>query len=112
MLIPNAAQALIDERKLVEYSLSRGHPVGGHKAIIFERVLGISVQYAPLLREVLLHVARHASASVGRLDEFGQRYVVDFTLTTWIDTAILRSAWIVLHTEDFPRLTSCFVLPA
>ena len=42
---------------------------------------------------------------------FGQRYTVDFTLCTAVGTASIRSAWIVRTGEDFPRLTTCFVLP-
>ena len=110
MLIPNATRAFIDPRKLVDYSLSTDHPVGGHKAILFERALGITAADAPVLLELLFHVALHASAAVGRLDEFGQRYVIDFTLCTEFRAATIRSAWIVRTTEDFPRLTSCFVL--
>ena len=112
MLIPNADRAFIDPRKLADYSLSSDHPVGGHKAILFERVLGITAVDAPELQELLFHVSSHASAAVGRLDEFGQRYTIDFTLSTEIGTATIRSAWIVRPTEDFPRLTTCFVLPA
>jgi hypothetical protein len=111
VLIPNAGRAFIDPRKLAEYSLSPEHPVGGHKAILFERVLGITAEHAEGLQEILLHAATHASAAVGRLDEFGQRYTIDFTLRTDAGAASIRSAWIVRLTEDFPRLTTCFVLP-
>ena len=111
MLIPNADRAFIDPRKLAEYSLSPEHPVGGHKAILFERVLGITAEHAEELREILFHVAARASAAAGRLDEFGQRYTIDFTLCTTIGTTSMHSAWIVRPTEDFPRLTTCFVLP-
>ena len=111
MLIPNAEHAFIDPRKLADYSLSPDHPVGGHKALLFERVLGITAAHALTLQELLVHVAVHASAAVGRLDEFGQRYTIDFTLFTEIGSATIRSAWIVRPAEDFPRLTTCFVLP-
>jgi hypothetical protein len=110
VIIPNAYRAFIDPGKLAEYSLSPQHPVGGHKAILFERVLGITAEHAEGLREILFHVAAHASAVGDRLDEFGQRYTIDFTLRTAVGTASIRSAWIVRPTEDFPRLTTCFVL--
>ena len=111
MLLPHADHAFIDPRKLAEYSLSPEHPVGGHKAIRFERVLGITAQDAAVLQEILIHVAGHAAAAAGRLDEFGQRYTIDFTLRTEVGAASIRSAWIVRPTEDFPRLTTCFMLP-
>jgi hypothetical protein len=111
VLIPNAERAFVDVRKLAEYSLCPEHPVGGHKAILLERVLGITAVHADDLREILFHVAAHASAAAGRLDEFGQRYTIDFTLRTAVGTASIRSGWIVRTVEDFPRLTTCFVLP-
>lgn len=111
VLIPNPHRAIIDSRKLTEYCLSPDHPVGGHKAILFERVLGITEEHADAFQEILLYVAAHASAAAGRLDEFGQRYTIDFTLGTPVGTAAVRSAWIVRPLEDFVRLTTCFVLP-
>jgi hypothetical protein len=110
VLLPHADHAFIDPRNLAEYCLSPEHPVGGHKAILFERVLGITAQDAAVLHEILIHVAAHASASAGRLDEFGQRYIIDFMLHTEVGAASIRSAWILRPTEDFPRLTTCFML--
>jgi hypothetical protein len=66
----------------------------------------------PPRSEILCHVAAHGSAAIGRLDEFGQRYTIDFTLITEVGAAAIRSAWIVRAAEDFPRLTTCYVLPA
>ena len=43
-------------------------------------------------------------------DEYGQRYVVDFTMKREDKEAIVRSSWIVRRGEDTPRLTSCYVL--
>ena len=111
MLLPKADRAFIDLRKLADYSLLPDHPVGGHKAILFQQVLGIAAADALTLQDILLHVARSAEASIGRLDEFGQRFTIDFTLSTTTGTASIRSGWIVRAAEDFPRLTTCFVLP-
>jgi hypothetical protein len=110
VLLPNADRAFIHGRKLIEYSLSPEHPVGGHKAILFDRILGMTAEHADGLREILFHVATRASAAAGRLDEFGQRYTIDFTLRTAVGSASIRSAWIVRRSEDFPRLSTCFVL--
>jgi hypothetical protein len=110
MRIPNAERASVDVRKLAEYSLSPDHPVGGHKALLFERLLGITTADAPALQQILLDLAAVTSAAAGRLDEFGQRYTIDFTLSTETGTAVLRSAWIIRADEDFPRLTTCYVL--
>ena len=110
MLLPDADRAFIDLRKLTEYSLWPDHPVGGHKAILFQSALGITVADAVSLRDILLYLAPRAEAAVGRFDEFGQRYTIDFALSTATGTASIRSGWIVRAAEDFPRLTTCFVL--
>ncbi len=43
-------------------------------------------------------------------NQYGQKYVVDFTMTRLDKQAVVRSAWIVRNTEDFPRLVTCYVL--
>ena len=111
MLLPNAERAFVDTRKLVDYALLADHPVGGHKAALLKRVLGVTAADADVLCQILLYVARRAETTVGRSDEFGQRYSIDFTLATPSGSATIRSAWIVRTGEDFPRLTTCFVLP-
>jgi len=42
--------------------------------------------------------------------EYGQRYVVDFPMKRQDKEAVVRSSWIVRREEDYPRLTSCYVL--
>ena len=110
MLLPNAECAFIETRKLAEYSLDPTHPVGRHKAIVFRSALGFTAENVGTLRDLLLRAVLVHDAALGRLDEFGQRYTVDFPVTTSVGTANLRSAWIVRPDEDFPRLTTCFVL--
>ncbi|HNA89094.1 MAG TPA: hypothetical protein PK989_07300, partial [Anaerolineales bacterium] len=43
-------------------------------------------------------------------DEYGQRYVVDFSMNRQGKEAVVRSLWIIRAGEDYPRLTSCYVL--
>jgi hypothetical protein len=46
---------------------------------------------------------------------YGQRFVVDFHVKAEqgfvVTLKTIRSAWIIRNDEDFPRLTSCFILP-
>ena len=111
MLLPNAEHAFIDIRKLADYSLDPTHPVGRHKSIVFRSALGFTADDADTHHELLLRAALVYEAASGRLDEFGRRYTVDFPVSTTVGSAVLRSAWIVRPDEDFPRLTTCFVLP-
>ena len=111
MRLPNGENAIVDIRKLTEYCLDIDNPRGSHKARVFAAALGITVENAAELREKLLEVAATTVAAVlGETDIYGQRYTVDFELTTTVGTAPVRSGWIVLHDENIPRLTTCFVL--
>jgi len=111
VLLPNAEHAFIDIRKLADYSLDPTHPVGRHKSIVFRSALGFTSDDADTLHELLLRAVLVHEAALGRRDEFGQRYTVDFPVSTTFGSGVLRSAWIVRPDEDFPRLTTCFVLP-
>ena len=112
MLLPNAERAFVDTRKLADYCLSAAHPLGRHKAAVFRRVLGLGPPDALTLRDWLLAAARTTPAQVGAADAFGQRFQLDFPVPTRArQRALVRPAWIVRAGEDFPRLTTCYVLP-
>ncbi len=110
MILPNAENAFVDLRKLRDYSLNFESPKGRHKARVFASALGITSENAEDLRDILLEIIKEYEAKSGELDLFGQRYTVDFQLTTEVGEAKTRSGWIILHTEDFPRLTTCYIL--
>ncbi|MFN6140816.1 MAG: DUF6883 domain-containing protein, partial [Pseudanabaena sp.] len=40
--------------------------------------------------------------------DYGAKYVIEFSLTTEVGTAIILSAWIVRFEDDYPRLTSVY----
>lgn len=110
MKLPNADRAIVDVVKLRDYCLNLLHPVGRHKARVFQAALGIGREDADPLRMILLAVARDEDALPAEADEYGQRYVIDFRLNHMGRTALIRSAWIVRQIEDFPRLATCYVL--
>ncbi len=110
MQVPNAEHAVVDLRKLTEYCLSPTHAVGKHKAVVFRSALGITSADAETLRQWLLDAILFEDARADRIDEFGERYELDFEATTTTGDAIIRSAWIIRTGDDFPRLTTCFVL--
>ena len=110
MKLPNGEKALVEIAKLRDYCLSVAHPEGRHKARVFRAVLGIGPAESHMLQERLLAAAREQDAVVGEVDEFGHRYVIDFPLEHAGRRALVRAAWIVLTNEDFPRLTSCYIL--
>jgi hypothetical protein len=110
MKLPNGDHAVVDIVKLTDYCLSTTHPRGRHKARVFAASLGLTANQAFLLRDALLEAACAGEATPGDADEFGQRHVVDFAMKGPAGAVGVRSTWIIRVGEDFPRLTSCYVL--
>ena len=110
MRLPGGECAVVDIAKLRDYCLNDQHPRGRHKARVFASALGFTVADADILRQPLLGAAREGQAVETDRDDYGQRYVIDLGVNGPRGRASVRSCWIILHGEDFPRLTSCYVL--
>lgn len=110
MKIPNSGNAVIDIAKIRDYCLNPDHSVGKHKAYVFQSALNLTVEDADMLRDILLEGVIQEEAVFGEQDEYGQRYTVDITVTIGDKQAQVRSGWIIRADENFPRLTTCFVL--
>lgn len=65
--LPRADAAYIDPRKLVAYALDRSSQKGRHKAVVFERALGIEKRHWRYLRDEILHSLPHFPVSGVRL---------------------------------------------
>jgi hypothetical protein len=110
MKLPGAERVVVDIAKLRDYCLSPFHPRGRHKARTFASAFGLMQTDAEFLRQELIRAAGAADAVESEPDEYGRRYIVDFELA-WNDRrAVVRSAWIIRRGEEFPRLTTCYVL--
>jgi hypothetical protein len=109
-LIPNSENAVVDIRKLRDYCLNPEHDDGKHKARLFSSSLGMKADDAEDLRQILLEVVTNHEARLGRQDEFGQRYTLDFPIEWQNRSATLRSGWIIEHGSEIPRLTTCYPL--
>ena len=96
--------------KLRDYILSPQHPRGKHKARVFASALQIGQSDADFLRTELLRAALTGLAFRDETDSYGQRFTLDFECIRDNRSAVVRSSWIVLTGEDFPRLITCFVL--
>lgn len=110
MLLPDADAAIIDSNKLVGYVLNKEHPEGKHKAYVFERVLGITSADAVEMREVILAKIKSNPATLGKIDQYGTRYVVKFEWTRTNKTATVLTSWIIKTGETVPKLTSCYIV--
>jgi hypothetical protein len=109
-LLPNADKAVVDIRKLRDYSLNRDHSTGKDKARLFSSILGMNAENAEELRQIILEQVKIQEVSLNRYDEHGQRYTLDFTLEWQNRSATIRTGWIIKSGSDIPRLTSCYPL--
>lgn len=110
MRLPNAEHADVGT-KLEDYSLNPLHREGRHKARVFASVLGITLANANILRDAVLAAAATSDNAEARGDNgFGEVCNLRFPLTTEHGSAIVLTSWIVRHGEDFPRLTTCYIV--
>lgn len=101
---------VIDSRKLTEYALNPDNPVGADKAVMFRRHLGFTRDNYESLLEQISAQSLEAEAILGRTDEHGQRYRVDFEIIgTQGQQEIVRTAWIVEPDSDTARLVTLYV---
>lgn len=110
MLLPNGENAVVDISKLLDYCLDLTNEVGRHKAKVFASALGLYKQDAMVLRSAIVAAARSQEATVGMVNEYGTRYIVDFEMEHDGRTAVIRSGWILDPGSEKPRLITCYVL--
>ncbi len=109
---PHFGDVVVEVAKLRDYCLSDAHPRGRHKARVFRSRLGLGAEDAPFLLAALLDAVRDRRTELSRTvaDHYGQRYLLDFVLTTVAGAAVVRSTWIVRTDDDVLRMVSCYVL--
>lgn len=106
MKLPNGQHCDLG-RKLEDYSLNPLHREGRHKARVFDSVLGITQADVEVLRAAIRSAAASSEEAEARGDNgFGEVFNLRFALTTGRGYATVLTSWIVLHNEDFPRLTT------
>jgi hypothetical protein len=110
MKLPRGHRANLD-LKLEEYSLNPSHRLGKHKAHVFESLLGITLANKETLAKALLEAATRSENVIAKGDNgIGETFVIRFKMETEKGVAIVLSAWIIRHGEDFPRLTTCYIV--
>ena len=100
----------MDLAKLRDYSLDPVHEEGKHKARVFSAALGIGRSQAEWLRSELLRLAQTADCELGRKTDYGQRFVMNCSLTHSGQSARIRVVWNIRPDEDFPRMITCYVI--
>lgn len=107
--LPNAANAVVDRSKLVDYVLDPSHPVGKHKARVFQSALGVDASDAEFLEAALIAAVQGENGTIERQDAYGVHYSVEFVLEVRGRSGQVRSLWTVRVGEDFPRFVSAFL---
>lgn len=103
-----ANRAVIDPRKLTDYALNPSHPVGGNKAVVFER-LGFTQANAEDLMTQLRTGVMENRPIPGRVDQFGTRFTVDIPVVGPRASGVVRTGWIYRPGSSTPELTTLFV---
>ncbi len=109
-MLPFAERAQADDSKFLGYCLDTDHPYGKHKARVFRSALGITIDNWQILRDAILSAVLLNSAIHEGRNSYGEIYVVDFVMVHQAKTATVRTSWIIDNGQNFPRLTSCYVL--
>jgi len=109
MKLPNWINAKIDITKLQDYVLNDNHPLGKYKARVFQSALSMNTSDAMKLSDKILKGLANSEAIVGQTDQYGTRYFVDLNISNFNQQAVVRTAWIILKNEEFPRLITCYV---
>ncbi|MGK7899511.1 MAG: DUF6883 domain-containing protein [Xenococcus sp. (in: cyanobacteria)] len=110
MKLPNPEKAIIDNQKLEGYCLNLNHADGKHKARVFKSALNLNVNNVDELKAALIKSVKNNDAIPATRNQYGQKYIIDFTLTRGERTAIIHSVWIVKNQENFPRLVTCYII--
>ena len=107
MKLPNGDKAVLGD-KLERYCLNLQHFQGRHKAVIFQKRLGINLEDKVILEQALLQAVQNNEAVVYKEDRYGVHYDVKFSLKTKFGESLILSCWIVRKEENFPRLTNAY----
>src|SRR6266542_6073637 len=95
MRLPNGEKAVVDDVKLLQYILNPAHPHGRTHAHLFDRLLGINLTNADVLRQALLEAAVSGDAIAGASSSFGQKFEIRFSLTGPRGAYNVLSVWMV-----------------
>jgi hypothetical protein len=108
MKLPNAQNAIVDERKVREYSLSPSHPIGRFKAKFFESV-GFPPEAWSEFMDALKRLAAEGDAQVVEESDYGQKYVVRGQISArGAQPTDVDSVWIIRAGDDTPRLVTVY----
>ena len=103
MKLPGGGDVLIEERKVLEYLLSRTHPVGRFKARVFA-ALGFESKDAEAFIGELRRIAAVGEVSEVVGTSFGEKHIVPGDLKGSLGELPVLTVWFVERGQDRARL--------
>lgn len=101
---------IIPKNKLVGYALNKNHEDGRHKAVLFERLLGITANNSDYLSAQILEGLLNGVLQGTRKTKFGIQYHVDIQVKGINDeTKTVRTGWIIKD-ESTVSLTTAYIV--
>lgn len=105
--IPNAEEAIVDERKVRSYLLSPVHAVGRHKARFFTALGYDQADWVRLQSDLKEHAGSGARAATET--EFGEKFEICSELTGPNGrSADVVTIWLVPNGEEVARLITAY----
>ena len=106
--IPNYERAIIEPAKLKDYVLSNTHPIGRFKASLFQQ-MGYTERNWEQFAEDIRRQHLALEAELGEKTKYGQKYIITGNFKGLGGKAMkLKSSWIILTGEDFPRFVTIY----
>jgi hypothetical protein len=108
-ILKNAGKAIIDERKIRDYSLNPNHIEGGHKARLIRATTGLTrIHFRDLIEQIKQGIL--VCEAVSYRDYKGNpMFTVRMPVTGPKGTATLITGWIYDEGSDAPRLTTAYI---
>jgi hypothetical protein len=111
--LPRAAEAVGVRRKLATYSLAMGHRRGGPKAVLFERLLGITLADLDHLETAIRHGVAIQPVTRAWMTPFGAncqvRVPVHGVGIHQARVVPVTTGWQLRYVGDRPRLVSAYI---
>jgi hypothetical protein len=107
--LPYFQNAVIEQRKLLDYVLNPVHPVGGHKTRVFAAALGFTQSNSDDLEAEIRRALATHPAHERPLKPWGREFTVDVLLSGPLGRAIVRTGWMLDNDSEVPRMTTAFV---
>jgi hypothetical protein len=106
--LPNRENAYISSAKLINYLLSKTHPIGRWKAKFF-RSLGFNETNLDFLEQGLISIINSEDVKDVIPLIFGKKYIVEGSLKTPAGTFVpVRTVWVIETDQDRPRFVTAY----